>query len=339
MLLLRTMQDLRKERDSIADHAAAEGDVQALRDARSSLSEKLKATVAAMRELKDAERRMGIVVRASAADPRLLVDVSDVRTVDIPVPGDCIARLIGKQGKGLHECEAATNTAIDVIDATPPPPHHHSHSHSHAAAAAHAAHPFLRVTGLPAGLGKVEAWVAALAAQIDVTLPVSALLGAFLLLNKGACVQELQTRLDVRIRIDRGATDGIPHAVTVHGLAPAIAELKAIFDDAERGKFVREFDSRLTPTIIGKSGANLKRLRAETGCEVFVSRAGPPGVLPAGAPIPPTVVSILSVGPSAAADVARAVAMLLSVLDGLRAVGLEENARALALESAIASGL
>jgi len=31
--------------------------------------------------------------------------------------------------------------------------------------------------------------------------------------------------------------------------------------------------------------------------------------------------------------------VLLSVLDGLRAVGLEENARLLALESAIASGL
>ena len=304
MVLLRNISDLRKERDALADWATADAEVHTLREKRSEISDKMKELSVGMREMRNVVRKLGICARVRSADPTSTCEVGDMRTADVFVPAVCVARLIGKAGKGLRDIETASETSLDVLDASETPL-------GGAGAGAPMMGTIVRVMGLPAGIARVQQIIADLSSHTDMTIPVSPLLGALLLANKGTCVQDLQTQLDLRIRVDKLGPDNLPLSVTARGLPASLKALKAAFDAAEAGKVVLLYDSRDVPIIIGKAGVNMKRMREETGCEVNVSRPMP-GV---GGGLPQTAVSLLSMGPNAASNILLAVAIFKEVLD------------------------
>lgn len=313
--LLRTMADLRKEKATMAEYTAYSTDLDALHATRKETSEKLRTVSSSVRELREGVRKLEVLQRVKDANPGLAVTPLDITNDEVAVAEEHLGRLIGKKGAGLKEIEQACGVMLDVEDVdkkegggaggagSAPKKAHAPGSGSGAV---------IRITGLPAGIARAKDRIAGVTAQEEVTIQLSAPIISFLISRSGQPIKDLEASLDLRIKLEKEE-----HKAAVRGLPESIAQFRRTMTDAEKSKAVIPLDARVVPSVIGKGGANFKKLREETGVEVDVTRAAvPAGGDASAAPATLTLCYVATQpGSDAAAAISRAKAFIASLVD------------------------
>jgi transcription antitermination factor NusA-like protein len=311
--LLRTIADLKKQLSTFDEWDSHEAEIEALRAKRKEASERLKAVVASLKGLRDGVRKLDVAERVAAANPGIVVELADVRTEELAVSDESLLpRIIGKKGSGLREIEAACAVVLDVDDERRRREGGEEGGAAAAASPSAASGACIRITGLEAGRRKARERIEALFAAEEASYSVSPGVASALIAKAAAAVKDLEANLDVRIRVERGE-DGVGSGgkVLARGSSASLALLARQLAAAENAKATLTVEGRQLPSLIGKGGAHLKKLREDFGVEVDISRAaGAEGSRDA-----PATLTVASFGPGAPAAVARGLAALRALLD------------------------
>ncbi len=260
--LLRDMQNLRKMKETIATHAAFQAEMDDMKAKRADVAEKLKVVNPSITELRAGLRRLDALERARAANPGMRIDPTHIVSSELPIGAEHMPRLIGKAGAGLREIEAACGVVLEIDDPSRVR-EREGEAGKKGAASAPPGQPKLKITGIPSGIDAALARIGAITSQVETTIPCSAAVASYLTTRGGEALRVAELAYAVRVRLVR--EEGVAQ---VRGLPAGTLAFQRAVEEAEASKVVVTVDSRSLPSLIGKGGANLKKLREDTGCEV-----------------------------------------------------------------------
>ena len=171
------------QKQAVVESAAAQAELDALKVARSEASERLRALVTTIRELREGVRKLDVLERVCAANPGVSLSALDIRVGEVPVPQEHLPALIGKKGQGLRDIEVAAGVVLDVTGTERDRERAAERAATGAAAAAargqapkaaasgeEAVDPdapaVVKISGTPAGIAKATEMIAAITSQV-----------------------------------------------------------------------------------------------------------------------------------------------------------------------------
>lgn len=277
--LVREINTLKAQKSSLGGYVAFQAEVDKLKTSRQELSEKLRNAQATARELRDYVRKLEILERVRQANPGQTISTSDLRIAEIKVGAAHIPRLIGRKGATLREIEAAAGVTIDV-DADD-----NDKVKEAAAAAAKegkaaaggkkggdkdaalTGEVSVKIMGLESGIINAVGIIEAIAAQVENDIHVSSGLISFLISRSAAAIKALETEFGVKLHAEKDAK-----TVSARGSPAAVESVRQRLAQLEATKAVVVIPGRALPSVLGKGGANFKRLREEGGAEIEIVR-------------------------------------------------------------------
>ncbi|RYG47122.1 hypothetical protein EON67_08880, partial [archaeon] len=223
---------------------AFQNEINALRDARTKVDERLRAARDSVKELRDYVRKAEILEKVQKAYPEEPLTAGDLRGAEIKVPSAFLGQIIGKKGAILKDIQDKAVVSIEVVDDERPKrtgkeeaapaaaaapasaggakkatdkdgaagkkgakgaPASAVAGSGAAAAPAEPTETVLRIIGLERGIFKAASMINNITTQTEENLPISAGLMSFILTRRGAVIDELETEFDVKLRLDRDA--------------------------------------------------------------------------------------------------------------------------------------
>ena len=229
---IRALEELRSHKER----------VQGLYDRVAELNKQLTTLNANITELRDGVRRCDLAQQISEATGTQ-VDVADVIDEVIDFDMSYAGRIVGKGGSNLKAMQSTYGVIVDLDRKSSK----------------------LTLTGTRASIDRAKLKVEEIVGEEEHTAKVSDGLRSFLVSGSFAGLHRLEEECGVRMQLPRDRGVAIIRG-GARGVAKALGELRAL-EDAKRRLSVAP---RVIPAVIGKGGANFRRIRKETGVEIQV---------------------------------------------------------------------
>jgi len=298
--LIRNIEDLRRSRNNLGEYAIYQESLDKLYQERKVLQTDLNAINNSVRELRGGVRKLEVIIRVIESNPGKPVDISKITSEDVPITEDIRPRLIGKKGAGLRTIEDHCGVNLDIEETREPK------SSNTGGGKPNVSSVYVRITGLPNGINAAKQKIAEVAAQEEVTFTISPPTVAYLLGRGGTAIHDLEERFGVNVRLAK--EEGKVH---VRGHTDAVNGFKAVIAEGERSKTTFSVDSRVLAAVIGKGGANLKKIYEDTHVQVDIGRPAGNNTENTG----PANISLVYIGENAAETIQRAKQQVLDLVN------------------------
>lgn len=222
---------------------AVSAQIDAVKAERRELGLQLDASKKACLEL----RTMGKVVAVSA---KTGVDTSEIVERNISVEESSIGRIIGRGGSSLKAMEDRFGVGIDIDDKS-------------------SSTPKITVCGRADSVEDCLRAIEEIDGEEEKNVRLARGLVSFLINNSGEQVNRLEAEHGCRIRLDRDASTAL-----VRGGSRAVNDALEALGEYETGHFAVDVEGSLLPALIGKKGANFRKIQDETFASVDAVRHG-----------------------------------------------------------------
>lgn len=259
--IMAEIAQLKASRRGMAAQELAHAARETLLDRRTAINAQLDGVFAELDELRAGLAVVDRLDRVTELNPDVLVTNDALLTEVVPVPEALVGRIVGKGGTNIRALEHACKAYLDAArkpneDGTVD----------------------ITVCGLPAGVAAAKQALQELGEEEDRHLDLPRGLISLFMAQAGERVRALEAEHFVRIRLDRQGQKAV-----VTGHPRRIASLTAAVEAFRGRSETIQVDTTTVPAIIGKNGANFRRLQGDLGIEVERLGSSEPGVAAANA--------------------------------------------------------
>ena len=206
-------------------------------------NESLTALNGTIRELSAGVRKCDLAAQISQATGTT-VAASDIVDETTDFSRNHFARLVGKGGSNLKAMQTSCGVLVDIDRKNER----------------------VKLTGTPDGIARAMLKLEEIAGEEEKVITISEALRKSLIHRSFAGLHRVEETCGVRVQLPRDSPNTAVLRGGARGVAAGVAELKRL----EAGKATLRVPARLIPALIGKSGANFRRIQSETGVDIQV---------------------------------------------------------------------